>query len=84
MSVANPIPSWQTSHPSVPTGAGIPIEERKADEVTHLQGVPVAPDGVAVANPAFDVAPARYITAIITECGVVKPPYDEGIRGIIA
>jgi methylthioribose-1-phosphate isomerase len=56
-------------------GASIPIEERAADEVTALRGVRIAPAGVAVANPAFDVTPARLITAIVTERGIVSPPY---------
>ena len=63
-----------------PTGAAIPIEERDAREVTHVGSEQVTPDGVAVANPAFDVTPARYITAIITEQGVIYPPYEEGLR----
>ncbi len=63
-----------------PSGAAIPIEERDAREVTHVGSEQVTPDGVAVANPAFDVTPARYITAIITEQGVVYPPYEEGLR----
>ena len=64
---------------SLPTGALIPIEERSAEEVSHLGGVSLAPEGVAVANPAFDITPARYVTAIITEAGVVSPPYEENL-----
>ena len=67
-----------------PSGAAIPIEERDAREVTHVGSEQVTPDGVAVANPAFDVTPARYITAIITEQGVVYPPYEEGLRRAVA
>src|SRR6266700_2801511 len=59
----------------------IPIEERSAAEVTHLQGVRIAPD-VHAAHPAFDVTPARYITAIFTERGVARPPYDESLRAL--
>ena len=62
------------------TGAGIPIEQRGAAEVTHVFGVPVAPEGVAVENPAFDVTPNRYVTAIITERGVARAPYEESLR----
>ena len=62
------------------SGAGIPIEQRPASEVTHVFGVPVAPKGIAVENPAFDVTPARYATAIITERGVARPPYTESLR----
>jgi methylthioribose-1-phosphate isomerase len=58
----------------------IPIEERAAAEVTHVQGVPLAPDGIGVANPAFDVTPNRYVTAIITERGVARAPYAESLR----
>jgi methylthioribose-1-phosphate isomerase len=66
---------------SLPSGEQIPIEERAAEEVTHIQGVRIAPD-VAVANPAFDVTPARLITAIITECGVARAPYAESLGGL--
>jgi len=61
---------------SIPSGDHIPIEERAADEVTHLRGVRISPD-VRAAHPAFDVTPARLITAIITEQGVARPPYEE-------
>jgi len=61
------------------TGDGIPIEERVPDEVTHVRGVALAPEGVRVANPAFDVTPARYITAIITEAGIARRPYTESL-----
>lgn len=61
---------------SMATGDSIPIEERKAEEVTHIKGIRLAPEGISVANPAFDVTPSRYITAIITEKGVVFPPFD--------
>lgn len=64
---------------SLTSGEEIPIEERKADEVTHLAGVRIAPEGVEVANPAFDVTPHRYITAFITEKGVVRVPFGEGL-----
>ncbi len=59
---------------SMESGSDIPIEERDPKEVTHVLGrLPIAPEGVRVANPAFDVTPARYITAIITEKGAFKP-----------
>jgi methylthioribose-1-phosphate isomerase len=59
---------------SISSGADIPIEERNPREVTHVLGkLPIAPDGVKAANPAFDVTPARYITAIITEKGAFRP-----------
>ena len=62
-------------------GEQIPIEERAADEVTHLSGVRIAPD-VAVANPAFDVTPARFIAAIITERGIARAPFTASLRAL--
>ncbi|KUO39735.1 MAG: methylthioribose-1-phosphate isomerase [Candidatus Hadarchaeum yellowstonense] len=62
-----------TFDPNLKTGAEIPIEERRPEEVIFFRGVRVVPKGVSVFNPAFDVTPARYITAFITEKGVVKP-----------
>jgi methylthioribose-1-phosphate isomerase len=64
---------------SIPDGDHIQIEERAASEVTHMQGVSIAPD-VHAAHPAFDVTPARYITAIITERGIARPPYTESLH----
>jgi methylthioribose-1-phosphate isomerase len=63
-------------------GSKIPIEERPASEVTHIKGISIAPDGVRVRNPAFDVTPARYITAIITENGIVSADYRSGLRKV--
>ncbi|MGP8243771.1 MAG: S-methyl-5-thioribose-1-phosphate isomerase [Bryobacteraceae bacterium] len=65
------------------SGDLIPIEERPAAEVTHLYGRRVAPEGIGVANPAFDVTPARYVTAIITEKGVARAPYEESLRELV-
>ncbi len=65
------------------SGDGIPIEQRAATEVTHVFGVAVAPEGTAVENPAFDVTPNRYVTAIITEKGVVRAPYTESLRRLV-
>jgi methylthioribose-1-phosphate isomerase len=65
------------------SGAQIPIEQRASAEVTHLFGVPVAPEGTEVQNPAFDVTPHRYVTAIITERGVVRPPYAESLSKLV-
>jgi len=67
---------------SLTSGDGIPIEQRSPEEVTHIQGVSIAPDGIAAANPAFDVTPHYYITAIITENGIIKEPYVERLKGI--
>jgi methylthioribose-1-phosphate isomerase len=62
------------------TGEFIPIEERGGAEVTHVFGVRVAPEGTDVRNPAFDVTPNRYVTAIITEKGVARAPFHESLR----
>jgi methylthioribose-1-phosphate isomerase len=67
---------------NTPDGSGIPIEQRSAREVTHMAGKQIAPDGVGVENPAFDVTPHQYVTAIITERGVVRPPYAESLRAL--
>ncbi|MGA2117100.1 MAG: S-methyl-5-thioribose-1-phosphate isomerase [Bryobacteraceae bacterium] len=66
------------------SGDLIPIEERPAAEVTHLYGKRVAPEGIRVANPAFDVTPARYVTAIITEKGVARARYEESLRKLVS
>lgn len=68
---------------SLQSGEEIPIEERSCREVTHLSGFPVAPEGVKVCNPAFDVTPARYITAIITERGVATGDYLRQLRALV-
>jgi methylthioribose-1-phosphate isomerase len=62
------------------SGDLIPIEERHAREVTHVKDVRLAPDGINIANPAFDVTPNRYIAAIITERGVARQPYQESLK----
>ena len=72
-----------TIDPQIATGDEIPIEQRSPEEVTHIQGVRIAPEGVNVLNPAFDVTPHRYISAIITERGIIREPYGEGIRGVV-
>ena len=64
---------------ATPSGDAIPIEERPAEEVTHHGGRRMAPEGVAVRNPAFDVTPHRYVTAIVTERGIARPPYAESL-----
>jgi methylthioribose-1-phosphate isomerase len=61
------------------SGDQIPIEERSSKEVTEVYGVPVAPVGIAVQNPAFDVTPNRYVAGIITEKGVAYPPFTESL-----
>lgn len=68
---------------ATPDGDGIPIEERSSEEVTHMAGRLVAPDGVQAAHPAFDVTPAALISAIITERGVVEPPFGPALQRVI-
>jgi methylthioribose-1-phosphate isomerase len=76
--IAAPVSTFDLS---IPDGDHIPIEERTAAEVTHLQGVRIAPD-VPAAHPAFDVTPARYIAAIFTERGVARPPYKQSLSDL--
>jgi methylthioribose-1-phosphate isomerase len=63
-----------------PDGSKIPIEQRSTREVTHIAGKAIAPEGVKVENPAFDVTPAKYVSAIITERGVARAPYEQSLR----
>ena len=63
-----------------PDGSQIPIEQRNAKEMTHIGGKQVVPDGVEVENPAFDVTPAKYVAAIITEKGIARAPYEDSLR----
>ncbi len=69
---------------NTPDGSGIPIEERSAKEVTHLAGAQLTPAGALVWNPAFDVTPAHLIAGIITERGIVRPPYAESLKRAFA
>jgi methylthioribose-1-phosphate isomerase len=71
---------WSTIDLATATGDLIPIEERPAREVTHHAGKQLTPNGVGICNPAFDVTPARYIAAIITERGVMRAPYAESLK----
>lgn len=68
---------------SIATGLDIPIEERDAEEVTTIEGVRFAPEGVKVGNPAFDVTPHKYLTGIVTERGIVYPPFQENLLRIM-
>ncbi len=68
---------------SLASGDEIAIEERGPEEVTHIRGVEIAPDGVGVANPAFDVTPHHYVSAIITEKGIIREPYVERLRKLL-
>jgi methylthioribose-1-phosphate isomerase len=75
--VAAPVSTFDLT---LESGDSIPIEQRAAEEVTHVFGVPVAPENIAVENPAFDVTPSRYVTAIISERGVARAPYEASLR----
>jgi methylthioribose-1-phosphate isomerase len=66
------------------SGEMIPIEQRNPKEVTHIAGKQMVPDGVSVENPAFDVTPAKYVSAIITECGIAREPYRESLERLAA
>jgi methylthioribose-1-phosphate isomerase len=67
-----------------PDGSKIPIEQRSKKEVTHIGGRQMTPDGVGIENPAFDVTPAKYVAAIITERGIARAPYKESLRELVA
>jgi len=75
--VAAPVSTFDLT---LASGDAIPIEQRSPAEVTHVFGVPIAPEAIAAANPAFDITPARYVTAIVCEQGVARPPYEESLR----
>jgi methylthioribose-1-phosphate isomerase len=79
--VAAPI---STVDMACPSGNEIPIEQRNIREVTHIAGKQMVPDGVEVENPAFDVTPAQYVAAIITERGIARAPYDNSLRMLAA
>jgi methylthioribose-1-phosphate isomerase len=74
---------WSTIDLKTPTGDAIPIEERAAKEVTHHGGKQLTPHGVGIENPAFDVTPAKYVTAIITERGVLQAPYEQALKDMV-
>lgn len=69
-----------TIDPALSNGGAIPIEERRPEEVTHIVGMQIAPEGIVVYNPAFDITPHDLITAIVTEAGVFSPPFVTGIK----
>jgi methylthioribose-1-phosphate isomerase len=71
---------WSTVDMNTPSGEGIPIEQRSHKEVTHHAGKQVAPDGVLVENPAFDVTPNKYVTAIVTERGIARAPFTDSLK----
>ncbi|TFH41198.1 MAG: S-methyl-5-thioribose-1-phosphate isomerase [Chrysiogenales bacterium] len=72
-----------TLDPATKTGDDIPIEERSVDEVAYIMNVQIAPEGIMIRNPAFDITPAKYITAIITEKGVIEDPATNGIGKLL-
>jgi methylthioribose-1-phosphate isomerase len=74
---------WSTIDLATPTGGAIPIEERSPVEVTHHGGKQLTPNGVGICNPAFDVTPAKYVTAIFTERGVLRAPYAESLKQMV-
>jgi methylthioribose-1-phosphate isomerase len=78
--VAAPVSTFDLT---LASGDAIPIEQRPASEVTHVFGVPIAPENIGVENPAFDVTPARYVSAIVCERGVARPPYTESLRNML-
>jgi len=77
--VAAPVSTFDLS---IESGDQIPIEQRPASEVTHVFGVPIAPENIEVQNPAFDVTPSRYVTAIICEHGVARAPYKQSLAAL--
>jgi methylthioribose-1-phosphate isomerase len=79
--VAAPVSTFDLT---LASGDQIPIEQRPASEVTHLFGVAVAPENISVENPAFDITPARYVTAIICEHGIARGPYTESLKFLAA
>jgi len=68
---------------ATPDGDGIPIEERHDKEVTHVGSSRLTPEGARIRNPAFDVTPAKFVTAIITERGIARPPYSESLAALV-
>ncbi|MFU8795700.1 MAG: S-methyl-5-thioribose-1-phosphate isomerase [Dehalococcoidia bacterium] len=69
---------------SISSGDQIPIEERSPDEVTGIRGIPIAPQGITAANPAFDVTPHGYVSALITEKGIIREPFAEGLKTAVS
>lgn len=73
-----------TIDPKVRSGDDIPVEQRPPQEVSHFGGRRLGPEGVAVRNPAFDITPARYVSAIVTEKGILRPPYTKAIKQVLS
>jgi methylthioribose-1-phosphate isomerase len=68
---------------ATPDGSKIPIEQRNPREVTHIAGKQMTPDGVEVENPAFDVTPAKFVAAIITERGIARAPFEQSLNQLV-
>ena len=68
---------------NIKNGDRIPIEERDIKEVTHIKGIPIASTGIKVRNPAFDVTPNKLVTAIITERGIVRKPFEKSLKRLV-
>jgi len=66
-----------------PDGSSIPIEQRNPAEVTHIAGKAITPVGVQIENPAFDVTPAKLVTAIVTERGIARAPYEQSLAALV-
>jgi methylthioribose-1-phosphate isomerase len=66
-----------------PDGSAIPIEERNGREVTHVGASRLTPEGALIRNPAFDVTPAEYVTAIVTERGIARPPFSDSLAALV-
>ena len=79
-----PVLPTSTIDLSLPNGDLIPIEERDEREVTEIDGVRIAPPGVKVGNPAFDVTPHRYVTGIVTENGIAYPPFEISLKRVVS
>ncbi|HSK42344.1 MAG TPA: S-methyl-5-thioribose-1-phosphate isomerase [Candidatus Binatia bacterium] len=73
---------WSTVDMNMPNGEGIPIEQRSPREITHHAGKQLAPDGVLVENPAFDVTPNKYVAAIVTERGIARAPFVDSLKSL--
>jgi len=78
--VAAPLSSFDRTRPS---GHAIPIEQRQSHEVSHIQSIRIAPHGINVYNPAFDITPHKFVTAIITEKGIIRPPFAKRIQKLL-
>jgi len=72
-----------TIDPNTPNGDLIPVEERGPEEISRIASRQIGPTGVKAFNPVFDITPSRYLSAIITEAGIIRPPFRKGIREVL-